>query len=95
MRQSQISATGTTWERKKTKVESNKTTTSWPENYQPVSSQCKRGGPMVEGFANGVIWRGGERAYFWYLPKASFGRFFVRKVFLPKIGSKWLGKPDA
>ena len=43
------------WERKKTKVGSNKTITLWLEHHQPVPSQCKGGGPTIKGV---VWWRG-------------------------------------
>ena len=50
---------------------------------------------MVKGFIEGVVWWRGERAYFRYLARASFGRFFVRTASLPKIVGRQLRPLDA
>ena len=81
--------------RKKTKTEGSGRTTPWSEHHQTAPNQCKGGGPMVKGFAEGVVWCRGKKAYFQYLATTSFGRCFVGMTSLPKRGGRRWGPFDA
>ena len=75
----------TAWERKKTKAKDGKASTEGLEHHQPVPSQYKGGGPIVEGIQR--VWFGGGGkmgSIFGFLPWLLLGIYLVGMVSYPK-----------